>query len=144
MIAAFALTGLGPMAGHLAAGLLLGTLTIVSLLLHECGHMLVARALGVKVREIGVCRKGSYIRREQAREPIEEAFIALSGPMVNALIAAVLWAIPGVGHWLAIYNLVLMVSNLAPLPGSDGRRAFTAFTRVAADARIPVAMPKTK
>jgi Zn-dependent protease len=138
MMGVVVLIGTVAMAGHLTAGLLLGILTVVSLLLHECGHMLAARTLGIKVREIGFCLKGSYVRREPAKAPLDEAAIALSGPMVNALIAAALWTAPGVGHWLGIYNMVLLVSNLAPLPGSDGRRIFTAWTQAAAAARIPV------
>ncbi len=144
MVVAVVLTGIGSMSRHLAAGMLLGVLGVVSLLLHECGHMLAAQSLGVKVREIGLCLKGSYVRREPARDPIEDAAIALSGPMVNAMVAAALWTIPGVCHWLAIYNLILAISNLAPLPGSDGRRVFAAWPRVAADARIPVANPGKK
>ncbi len=129
---------------HLAAGLLLGALTVVSLLLHECGHLLAARALRVKVREIGFCLRGSYIRREPARMPLDDAFIALSGPLANALVAAALWTLPGVGHWLAIYNLVLMASNLVPLPGSDGWRAFHGLTRKPAVARVPATIAKRK
>ncbi len=135
MAGAVLLVGLGPMDGHLAAGLMLGLLTLASLLLHECGHLLAARASGIKIREIGFCLRGSYIRREPACMPLDDAVIALSGPLVNALIAAALWTVPGIGHWLAIYNLVLVASNLVPLPGSDGRRAFTAWNRNLADAR---------
>ncbi|MHB1937653.1 MAG: site-2 protease family protein [Acidobacteriaceae bacterium] len=141
MAGAVLLAGFGPMDGHLEAGLLLGLLTLASLLLHECGHLLAARASGVKIREIGFCLRGSYIRREPARMPLDDAAIALSGPLVNALIAAALWTVPGVGHWLAIYNLVLVASNLVPLPGSDGRRAFTAWTQNPANARGPLPEP---
>ena len=144
MAGAVLLVGLGPMGGHLAAGLLLGLLTLASLLLHECGHLLAARASGVKVREFGLCLRGSYIRREPARMPFDDAAITLSGPLVNALIAAALWTVPGVGHWLAIYNLVLATSNLVPLPGSDGRRAINAWNRNPADARSPVVMTGDK
>ncbi len=144
MAGAVLLVGLGPMDGHLAAGLLLGLLTLVSLLMHECGHLLAARASGVKVREIGLCLRGSYIRRESARAPLDDAAIALSGPLVNALIAAALWTAPGVGHWLAIYNLVLAASNLVPLPGSDGWRAFTAWNLNSADARVALVTAKNK
>lgn len=129
MTGAVLLVGIGPMDGHPAAGLLLGLLTLASLLLHECGHLLAAWASGVKVREIGLCLRGSYIRREPARMPLDEAAIALSGPLVNMLIAAALWGVPGVGHWLMIYNLILAASNLVPLPGTDGRRAFTAWSQ---------------
>lgn len=144
MVGAVLLAGLAPMSGHPAAGLLLGALTVASLLLHECGHLLAARALRVEVREIGFCLRGSYIRREAARTTLDDALIALSGPLANALIAASLWTLGGVGHWLAIYNLVLMASNLLPLPGSDGRRALDGLTRKAAPVRVTVVIKKRK
>jgi Zn-dependent protease len=144
MVGAVLLAGLAPMTGHLAAGLLLGGLTVASLLLHECGHAVAAKALRVEVREIGFCLRGSYIRRKPARTPLDDAFIALSGPLANALVAAALWTLSGVAHWLAIYNLVLMVSNLLPLPGSDGRRAVDGFTRKVARVRVPVVIAKRK
>lgn len=125
VIGAVVLIGIGEMAGNLRAGLLLGALTAISLLLHECGHMLTAGFRGVKVHEIGVCLKGTYIRRAQAQAPMDEALIALSGPMVNAMIAAASWTFPGAGHWLAIYNLALLTSNLVPLAGSDGQRVLS-------------------
>jgi len=141
--AAVVLIGFGPMAGHPAAGLLLGTLTALSLLLHECGHVAAAQALGVRVREIGLCRRGPYIRREQAREPLDDVIISICGPMVNAVATAVLWTAPGVGHWLAIYNLALVVSNLVPVPGSDGRRIANAWvSRAAAQVPAPIALSK--
>lgn len=129
MVSAVVLAGVGAMPESVTAGLLLGALTVASLLLHECGHICAAHALGVNVREIGVCLKGSYIRREKAHVPLDELAISLSGPLINALIATVLWTTPGVGHWLAVYNLVLLVSNLVPLPGSDGRRAISALSQ---------------
>lgn len=143
IVAAVLMIGLGTLPEHPAAGLLLGALTAVSLLLHECGHMIAARCLGVQVREIGLCLKGSYIRRERAREPLDDAIISLCGPMVNALAAAGMWTAPGVGHWLAIYNLALMVSNLVPVPGSDGRRILAAWKgRPAAITAIPLGLPE--
>ncbi len=144
MTGAILLVGFGPMDGHLAAGLLLGALTLASLLLHECGHLLVAWASGVKVREIGLCLRGSYILREPARMPLDEAAIALSGPLVNIMIATALWGVPGVGHWLMIYNLVLAVSNLVPLPGTDGRRAFTAWNQNLVRVRVPIVIAREK
>jgi Zn-dependent protease len=136
IVAAVLLIGLGTLPEHPAAGLQLGVLTALSLLLHECGHMLAAQFLGVKVHEIGLCLKGSYIRRDRAKEALDDAMISLCGPMLNALVAAAMWTTPGVGHWLAIYNLVLMASNLAPLPGSDGMRIVLALKRRAATTAI--------
>ena len=136
IVAAVLLIGLGTLPEHPVAGLQLGMLTALSLLLHECGHMLAAQFLGVKVHEIGMCLKGSYIRRDRAKEALDDAMISLCGPMLNALVAAAMWTTPGVGHWLAIYNLVLMASNLAPLPGSDGMRIVMALKGRAATTAI--------
>jgi membrane-associated protease RseP (regulator of RpoE activity) len=87
--------------------------------LHEAGHLVSAWFLGVHVKNIGISWKGPYIRREAG--PLgKNLAITLSGPMLN-LICAGLW------HWFPVfglYSLVLAVSNLLPIKGSDGRRAF--------------------
>ena len=140
MAGAVLLVGLAPMDGHLVEGLLLGLLTVASLLLHELGHLLVAWASGVKVREIGLCLRGSYIQRERASTTFDEGAIALAGPLVNLLVAAALWGVPGVGHWLMIYNLILAVSNLVPLPGTDGRRVLVALHQNLTKGRVPAAV----
>ena len=70
------------------------------------------RVLRVKVREIGLCLRGLYIRRKPRRAPLDDARDRAERPLMNALVAAALWTVPGVGHWLAIYNLVLVASNL--------------------------------
>lgn len=142
-MAAVLLVGIGPMSGHVGAGLLLGSLTLASLLLHECGHLLAALASGVDVREIGLCLRGAYIKRKPAQAPTDEVAISLSGPLVNATIAAALWSAPGVWHWLAIYNLALLTTNLLPLPGTDGRRAFAALTHTAT-ALVPATVASRK
>jgi Zn-dependent protease len=127
------LVGFRPMGEHLAAGALLGVLTAASLLLHECGHALTARWLGVRVQEVGVCLKGPYIRRERALDARQEAVIALGGPMVNAFLAVEVWRVGGgLGCWLALFNLVLLVSNLLPFPGSDGQRILSSLQGMAA------------
>ncbi|MES2221049.1 MAG: site-2 protease family protein [Acidobacteriota bacterium] len=140
MAGAVLLVGLAPMDGHLVEGLLLGLLTLASLLLHELGHLLVAWASGVKVREIGLCLRGSYIQRERASTTIDECAIAFGGPLVNLLVAAALWGLPGVGHWLMIYNFILAISNLVPLPGTDGRRLLVGLSQTLARTRVPVAI----
>lgn len=138
IVAAILMIGLGTMNGHAAQGLILGVLTVLSLILHECGHLMSAHLLRVKVKEIGLCLKGSYIRREQSRKPMDEAAISLSGPMVNTLMAALLWSASGMAHWLAIFNLILAASNLIPLPSSDGLRAVNAVLTARATQRVPI------
>lgn len=138
IVAAVLVIGLGTMNGQPTHGLTLGVLTVLSLILHECGHWISARMLRVKVKEIGLCLKGSYIRREQSRKPMDEAAISLSGPVVNTLLAAALWSTSGTAHWLAIFNLILAVSNLVPIPSSDGLRAIHAMRAALAAQRLPV------
>jgi Zn-dependent protease len=102
-------------------GLALGALIVVSLLLHEMGHMLVAIALGVPVREFGLCLGGAYNRRGTANRRRDELLIASAGPMVNFGLVACL-VLPSIGPQLAFCNLVICVMNLLPLPSSDGLR----------------------
>jgi len=88
--------------------------------LHEVGHLVSAWVLGVRVKKIGISWKGIYIRREAG--PLgRNLFITLSGPMTN-LICADLW------HWFpsfGLFSLVLALTNLVPICGSDGDRALT-------------------
>jgi Zn-dependent protease len=108
-------------------GLALGALIVASLLLHEAGHMLVAMALGVPVREFGLCLGGAYNRRGTARRRRQEILIASAGPLVNLLLIGSL-IMPLIGPQLAFCNLVLCVVNLLPLPASDGLRILRALS----------------
>jgi Zn-dependent protease len=107
-------------------GLALGALIVASLLLHEMGHMLVALALGVPVREFGLCLGGAYNRRGTASRRRDELLIASAGPLVNLFLVATL-ILPLIGPQLAFCNLVICVMNLLPLPASDGLRILRAL-----------------
>lgn len=110
---------LGVWQGWVGAGLLL-----VSLLLHEAGHLAMAQALGVRVRAVGLCLKGAYLHRSDSRSAVSELLIALAGPAVSLLLYAALRDGNAILRWVAILNLVLAISNLVPLPGTDGARIY--------------------
>jgi membrane-associated protease RseP (regulator of RpoE activity) len=91
-----------------------------SLLLHEEGHMLAATALGVPVREIGLCMGGAYTRRAPARCRRDEVIISAAGPLLNLCLVLPLVFLPRIGGQIALCNLVLGIVNLVPFPSSDG------------------------
>ena len=111
-----------------------------SVLLHELGHALVARHYGIRTLEIVMYPIGGVSRPERQPKAHEEFWIALAGPAVNLLIAAVLlgWVVARQGSLaleqlreptdanllarLALGNLVLALFNLLPAYPMDGGR----------------------
>jgi len=68
----------------------LALLLLLSVLLHEIAHCLVARAFGLPVAGITVTLMAGLTEiTEPPRTPVEEYAVAVSGPMVSLLLAAV-------------------------------------------------------
>ena len=103
-------------------GLVAGILIVASLMIHEIGHLAMAQCLGVRVKAIGLCLKGAYVRRSSSPEPLSELLIAASGPAANALLFFWLRDGNAVARWVAMLNLVLAASSLLPVGPSDGQR----------------------
>ena len=109
-----------------------------SVLLHELGHALVARRYGIHTRRIILSPIGGIAQLEgMPRRPREELAVALAGPAVNFVLAAVLWLVTPVfgGSWLlatflgsiTAANLGLGLFNLVPAFPMDGGRALRAL-----------------
>jgi Zn-dependent protease len=97
LVAAFA-SHLGERAG--ARGAVFGVLLVCSLfacvVLHELGHALVAQRFGVAVREIVLLPIGGVARlMSEPKKPLHELCIALSGPLVNVVLALAAFAALG-------------------------------------------------
>jgi len=96
-------------------GMLLG---IVAMVLHECGHIVAALALGIKVKSVGLRWKGMYTVRE-AGPPGRSILVSLAGPLTNVILISTWYWWPTFG----LANLCFGFCNLLPIEGSDGERA---------------------
>jgi Zn-dependent protease len=122
-------------------------LFFLSLLLHELGHALMARRLGIGTSGIDLWLFGGVAKlTRDSQTPGEEFKVAAAGPAVTAVIVAVCFGIGAVFArwtgvvdtatfqdssttpatalvgWLATINLVLLVFNLIPAFPLDGGR----------------------
>ena len=115
--------------------------------LHELGHALMARRFGVPTRDITLLPIGGVARMQRIPEhPTQELLVAIAGPAVNVVIAAILAVILGTmgelreagytglleigrGNFLANLmwvNLILVVFNMLPAFPMDGGRVLRA------------------
>jgi Zn-dependent protease len=114
-------------------GVFVALMVAGSVLVHELGHALVARHLGVPVSSIGLHFFGGAAQLAGLpRTAGDEIAIAAAGPAVSFALAGVghvLGALMGVGVFglFAAVNLVLALFNLLPAFPSDGRRILRAL-----------------
>jgi Zn-dependent protease len=144
----------GTQAGLPVIGFMMALLAALfgCVVLHELGHALMARHFGIGTRDITLYPIGGVARLEGlGKRPIQELCIALAGPAVNVVIAALLFVlIPVLGltqssnggayfaeiparplETFAIFllgaNLLMVLFNLIPAFPMDGGRVFRAL-----------------
>ncbi len=135
-------------------------LFFASLVLHELGHALVARRLGLEIEGVDLWFFGGLAKmRGETQSPGAEFLIAIAGPVVTLLVVAAASAVgiafsspqnfwdlvqlesgvratPGLVllSWLATINALVLVFNLVPaLPLDGGRLALAVAWRVTGD-----------
>ncbi len=130
----------GPAAAAVNVAFVLALFACV--LAHEYGHALMARRYGIRTPDITLLPIGGLARLERLpEEPAREIAVALAGPAVNVVIAAVLMVLgadPRAGATtidiggnafldrLAAVNLFLVGFNMIPAFPMDGGRVLRA------------------
>jgi membrane-associated protease RseP (regulator of RpoE activity) len=125
---------IGDEIGGVTAFFLWMAAVLVSMLAHEIGHALAARWFGGRAR-IVASGLGDQIFGVDSLRRWQRVLIALAGPLGNALILGVLWAITAVplpidwrfflapGVWVLMWiNVFWCLLNLLPLWPLDGGR----------------------
>jgi len=110
---------------------------VLSIFIHEFGHVLMAQAKGLKVRAITLMMLGGASQIEEIpEEPSIEFKVAIIGPLVSLGIAATLFGIRELSnsanidffcYWVGQTNLALGIFNLLPAFPMDGGRVLRAF-----------------
>ncbi len=134
-------------------GAMMTVLLFVIVLLHELGHSLAALRFNVKVYDITLLPIGGLARLEEIpKNPFQEFVIAIAGPMVNVLLAALLFPLlwwvadgnvfsivhlynsgPGllnILRFLFWINVSLLLFNMIPAFPLDGGRALRSLLAI--------------
>jgi stage IV sporulation protein FB len=123
-------------------------LLFACVLLHEYGHILMARVFGVATPDVTLLPIGGVARLERIpEEPYQEFLVAIAGPAVNVVIALALVAFAGANldpqhlaaversgvsmvDRLAAVNIFLVLFNMIPAFPMDGGRVLRALLAI--------------
>ena len=99
----------------LAVAAIAGVLILLSVLLHEVAHAIVATLKGQRVLSIRIFMFGGYSVIEGTQKPMTEFQVALAGPASSIVFGFVFWGVSvgGVGPDIAAATRALALANIA-------------------------------
>jgi Zn-dependent protease len=112
-----------------------------TVLLHELGHSIVAQSFGIRVVDITLWPLGGMARMSEIPESGKiEGLIAIAGPIVNFVLAAIAApfmqvsalsssegaTVTGLAFWFFVINITMGMFNLLPAFPMDGGRILRA------------------
>jgi Zn-dependent protease/CBS domain-containing protein len=126
------------------AGIMLIVALFVCVVLHELGHAIMARRYGIRTLSITLYPIGGVAALDEVPRPKQELWVALAGPMVNVVIAVLLWSYLLLSHQktpttlfiepnrsfaanLMTANVLLALFNMLPAFPMDGGRVLRAI-----------------
>ncbi|MBY0089135.1 M50 family metallopeptidase [Brevibacillus brevis] len=127
----WAVIGLSVVTGHFLEVITL----FVIVLIHELGHVAMARELGWTVKEVQLLPFGGVATMEDsyATDPMDEIVVALAGPFLNMVMMAASFLFWFMGIWteewarfFLVSNLTIAMFNLLPIWPLDGGRILLA------------------
>ncbi|AWX55300.1 MULTISPECIES: M50 family metallopeptidase [Brevibacillus] len=127
----WAVIGLSVVTGHFLEVITL----FVIVLIHELGHVAMARELGWTVKEVQLLPFGGVATMEDsyATDPMDEIVVALAGPFLNMVMMAASYLFWFMGIWteewarfFLVSNLTIALFNLLPIWPLDGGRILLA------------------
>ena len=108
---------------------------VVLILVHECGHLLAAKRLGLRVgAPVFIPFMGAVIALKEApRNAWVEAQVGIGGPLLGtagAILSLALFFYTGERIWLGLAHVAFFLNlfNLAPIGFLDGGRVVTALS----------------
>ncbi|MFF2887139.1 M50 family metallopeptidase [Paenibacillus sp. NPDC057967] len=111
------------------------TLFII-VLVHELGHVVVAKGFGWTIREVKLLPFGGVAEVEEAGgiSAKEDAIVAIAGPLQNVWMGALAWGLGATGVWDEAWaqyvggaNLMIALFNLLPIYPLDGGKLLQAL-----------------
>ena len=102
---------------------------VILIFIHECGHALAARRLGIPTGiMVFIPMMGAFVTTKRgAKNIVEDAYIGIMGPVFGALSGvgclALYWLLSNHSpYWLALAQVCFLMNlfNLAPTPPLDG------------------------